>query len=55
MNGRALFQYNPDLFEETEEEVKKAEEGKIDSTTKVDENLFAGGEVNEDEEEVDFD
>ena len=50
MNGRALFTYNPDLFKEPEMEEKKVlpkEEEKIDS------NLFANEEV--DEDEVDFD
>ena len=50
MNGRALFTYNPDLFKEEEVEEKKElpkEEEKIDS------NLFANEEV--DEDDVDFD
>ena len=53
MNGRALFQYNPDLFKEeaiesTEANIKGPEE------EKVDESLFANEQVDEDEE-VDFD
>lgn len=48
MNGRALFQYNPDLFRDAEgaAEVIEFEED-------VDKNLFAQEEVKE--EEVDFD
>jgi hypothetical protein len=45
MNGRALFSYNPAVFNE---------EGEENAPEKVDTNLFANEEVNE-EEEVDFD
>lgn len=54
MSGRALFTYNPDLFKDDENAAdgnayeENAEESKVDS------NLFAAEEVNEDEE-VDFD
>jgi len=46
MNGRALFQYNPDLFVEADEPEKKEEQ-------KVDSDLFQGD--GEEEDEVDFD
>lgn len=52
MSGRALFSYNPDLFQDAEgaaaEIVFEDEEGE-----QVDANLFAQEEVKE--EEVDFD
>ena len=53
MNGRALFAYNPDLFnnDDAEEEAAAAINKEA---SKVDETLFANEEVDEDEE-VDFD
>ena len=55
MNGRALFTYNPDLFVDDENaavDLEDNEENKEEA--KVDTDLFAAEEVNEDEE-VDFD
>lgn len=62
MNGRALFTYNPDLFVDDDfaagEEFfeNEDEEGKEETKeeAKVDNDLFAGEAVDEDEE-VDFD
>jgi len=55
MNGRALFTYNPDLFQDDEDAAgnEAYDEAKAEES-KVDENLFAAEDVNEDEE-VDFD
>lgn len=56
MNGRALFTYNPDLFQDDEnavgDDVYQIIEEKLPGSTKVDESLFAGEVV---DEEVDFD
>ncbi len=54
MNGRALFTYNPDLFEDEEGAAAEYEEEKEGEEEKVDESLF-GGENAEAEEDVDFD
>ena len=52
MSGRALFTYNPDLFKDDENAA--AGDAYEEEESKVDSNLFAAEEVNEDEE-VDFD
>lgn len=54
MNGRALFQYNPDLFKDDENAADANTYEETAEESKVDEGLFAAEEVNEDEE-VDFD
>ena len=50
MSGRALFSYNPDLFKDNEGAIEEFPE---EEESKVDENLFANEEVND--EDVDFD
>ena len=56
MNGRALFTYTPDLFQDDEnaggEDLYQILEEKVPEPTKVDESLFVGEVV---DEEVDFD
>lgn len=56
MNGRALFTFNPTLFEEADQidEVKEADREESKQDDKVDQELFANEQVNEDED-VDFD
>ena len=64
MNGRALFNYNPDAFKddenaadiefEEEKEESKTNDDNNKADAAVDKDLFANEEVNEDEE-VDFD
>lgn len=69
LNGRALFNFNKDLFQDDEnaaaadayeevegeeEEVKKADEKDVPEESKVDEALFAA-EAGDLEEDVDFD
>lgn len=56
MNGRALFTYNPDLFVDDENAAEDLEgnDEEEKEEAKVDTELFAAEEVNEDEE-VDFD
>jgi|DEB0MinimDraft_12_1074336.scaffolds.fasta_scaffold58615_1 hypothetical protein len=54
MNGRALFSYQPDLFKDDENAVdEKLVKADVEES-KVDDQLFAGEAVDEDEE-VDFD
>ena len=57
MNGRALFAYKPELFKDDENaggaETFQKEESKEVEESKVDTNLFA--QENADDEEVDFD
>lgn len=56
MNGRALFQFNPDLFVDNDDEATNEilVKNENQEEEKVDESLFAGEVVDEDEE-VDFD
>lgn len=57
MNGRALFTYNPELFQDDENAAGAAELEVVEDEEEkeqVDEALFAQEQVNEDEE-VDFD
>lgn len=71
MNGRALFKYNPDMFEDDEnaadaatyveegEEEEKKESEKYDEGEKAEEAVvdkdLFAGETVEDDEDVDFD
>jgi hypothetical protein len=45
MNGRALFTYNPDLFQDNEEATDDVPTKKMEEESKVDEDLFAQEEV----------